>query len=238
MGHTLNLVAGILSSAERLEATGRAQAAIVLLQRLAGFRDLMPEIAEDVHCRLADLYASREEFKKARRHLAIAMTFHPQDAAYHHRMAWWIEADPDASIDRARRYYREAVRQDVDNATYWADYGAYLLQVGRIRSGRAALYRAFKLGSPDLAMVGRIVQALRDASLWDDARRLLRRARFHAGRDRRFAVLWEQHAFAQLAAQQAEGTNPTSCPALKAMVLPFLRVEPQAPTTIVDGKSA
>jgi tetratricopeptide (TPR) repeat protein len=239
MSRTLNLVEGILASAQRLESLGRDQAALVLLERLAGFRDLAPAIAEETHLRLADLYAQRDEFKKARRHLTIALTLQPQEAAYYHRMACWIEADPDAALDRARRYYRQAVRQDPDNAAYWADYGAYLLNLGRTRTGRAALHRAFRLGSPDLELVGRIVLTFREADLWDDARRVLQLARFQAARDRRFLAMWQEHEFAQLAARQPKAdavSNAASRPVMASMVLPFLRVETRPPVAPVDGK--
>ncbi len=186
MSQTLPLVAALLATARDLQAAGRYQAAIDLLQRLTAFRQIAHEAAEEVHLRLADLYAELEQYKKARRHLTIALTHRPQHAAYHHRMGVWIEMDPDAGIGRAGRYYRQAVRSEPDKAEYWIDYGSYLLNAGRMRNGRAALRRAFKLASHDAELVARIAGALRDAELWDDARRLLWLARFEHPRDRRF----------------------------------------------------
>src|SRR5947209_13000654 len=90
MSQTLNLVASLLATARDLQAAGRNQAAIDLLQRLAAYRQLSREVAEDVHGRLADLHAELEQYPKARRHLTIALTFRPQHAAYHHRMGRWI----------------------------------------------------------------------------------------------------------------------------------------------------
>src|SRR5882724_10313414 len=101
MSHTINLVGGLISAARNLQELGRHEAAINLLERLAAFRELPPAIAEEAHSRLADLHAQEEQFKQARRHLTIAITYRPQHAAYHHRMACWIEADPSAAIERA-----------------------------------------------------------------------------------------------------------------------------------------
>jgi Flp pilus assembly protein TadD len=237
MSHTLNLVAGVLATARDLAAAGRNQPAIDLLQRLAAFRQLAGEVAEEVHSRLADLYAELEQYKKARRHLTIALTFRPQHPAYHHRMGMWIEDDPDAAVGRAGQYYRRAVRGEPDNADYWTDYGMYLLTAGRTRAGRAALVRAFKLASHEVDRVACIAGALRDAGLWNDARRLLRRARFQHPRDRRYRALWQQHQFEQLCAEQRARAR-TRVPRGKGqpVVLPFLRTTPATPSMEVDGK--
>ncbi len=235
MSHTLNLVDGMLTTARALQSAGRTQAAIDLLQRLAGFQ-LAPAIAEETHGRLADLYADLEQFKPARRHLAIALTYRPQHAAYHHRMGCWIEADPAAASDRARMYYRRAVRSEPDNPEYWADYGVYLLSAGWLLPGRGALRRAFRLGSHDAELVGRIAAALREAGLWDDARRLVRRARFQHARDRRFDALWQQHQFAQVCAQQQARDEAYVRRSQAPMVLPFGRADGPAGNVHVDGK--
>jgi Tfp pilus assembly protein PilF len=235
MSQTLNLIASSLATARDLQAAGRNRAAIDLLERLINFRQLPAAVAEEVHSRLADLYAELDEYKHARRHLTIALTFRPQHAAYHHRMGLWIENDPDTAIGRAGRYYRQAVRSEPDNAEYLTDYGCYLLDAGRLRSGRGALRRAFRLANHDAEMVARVAAALRDAGLADDARRLLRLARFRHPRDRRFKALWQQHQFAQLCAEQPSKTpvHPGEC---RPVVVPFAGSKQTTPTLRVSGK--
>jgi Tfp pilus assembly protein PilF len=233
MSHTLNLVAGLLAAVRNLQQSDQCQSALDLLQRLAGFRNLPRDVAEEVHSRLADLHAGREEFARARRHLTIALTYRPQHADYHHRMARYIETDPEAALGRAGRYYLQAVRSDPDNAAYWADYGTYLMAGGRRHAGRRALMRAFDLAGSAVGLVVRIAAALRDDELWNDARRLLRRALFQNARDPRFRALWQQHQFEWLARQQRRG-NAIS-PARRPAVLPFPRKTPR-PTVHVDGK--
>jgi Flp pilus assembly protein TadD len=241
MNHTVNLVTGLLSTARNLQDLGRADAALNILQRLATFPTLAPAIAEDVHGRLADLYAAKEQFKDARRHLTVALTYCPQNASYHHRMACWIEADTDAVFARAGRYYRCAVRGEPDNAEYWADYGAHLLAVGQKTKGRRALCRAFELASDNADHVGRIAAVLRDAGLWEQARQLLRRALFQSSRDPAFRALWREHQFEQLCHRQQpelerelEPTAPS--PAMRPMLLPFVRRTVGAYPLHVDGK--
>jgi tetratricopeptide (TPR) repeat protein len=237
MSHTLNLVDGLLKAARNLQELGRRQAAVNLLERLAGFRNLPPAVAEEAHSRLADLYAHEEHFKQARRHLTIAITYRPQHAAYHHRMACWIEADPNAAIDRAGRYYRCAVRAEPDNAEYWLDYGAYLLATGRTPPGRRALRRAFELASDNAEHVGSIAAVLRDAELWDEARQMLRRAVFQSGRDRRFRALWQQHQFEQLCERQRiDADQVAPRPVNRTAILPFLRTDAPAGPMQIDGR--
>jgi Flp pilus assembly protein TadD len=237
MGQTLNLVAAMLATARDLQAAGRNRAAIDLLQRLANFRNLAHDIAEEIHSRLADLHAELEQYKHARRHLTIALTFRPQHAGYHHRMGMWIESDPDAAVARAGRYYRQAVRSEPDNAEYWIDYGCYLLHADRMRSGRIALRRAFKLASHDAELVGRIAAALCGAGLWDDARRLLRLARFGSPRDSRFRTLWQQHQFERLCYDQQRESEERLEPNVEApIVMPFVRRQRTSPTLRVEGK--
>ena len=238
MSHTLNLVAGLLEAARGLQKVGRFQSAADLLERLAAFRQLAPMVAEEVHARLAEVYGAQERFKKARRHLAIALTFRPQHAAYHNQMAAWIEADPDAAIDRAGRYHRRAVRCAPEKAAYWVDYGAFLIDAGQTQAGRRALGRAFRLAGHDAELVGRIAATLRDGAQWEAARTLLRRAQFQNSGDRRFQTLYQQHQFAQLhKAQQSPADAAAMPPAVRPVLLPFLRME-RAPATVhVDGKT-
>jgi tetratricopeptide (TPR) repeat protein len=236
MSHTLNLVTGLLAAARNFQTAGRSGAALDLLKRLALFRQLAPEIAEEIHSRLAELYATLEQYRDARRHLTIALTFRPQHADYHHRMARCIEADSEAAPDRARQYYRQAVRSAPENAKYWADYGAHLLEANRVRSGRAALRRAFGLSSHEPDLVGRIAAELRVAGLWNEARRLIRRARFQHGRDRRFAALWQQHQFEELCATQPGEPETSVRTSQRPVILPFLRAAEPAPRLRVGGK--
>ena len=55
-------------------------------------------------------------------------------------MGRWIEADPDATLGRAGQYYRQAIAGEPDNASATGPTTpAYLLNAGRLRTGRAAL---------------------------------------------------------------------------------------------------
>ncbi len=236
MSQTLDLVTGLLAAARRLQDLGHSRPALHLLQRLAVFRQLPPATAEEVHSRLAELYGGREEFKPARRHLTIALTYRPQHAAYHHRMARLIEDDSDASIDRAGRYHRRAVRGEPDNAAYWAAYGEFLLGAGRTRAGRHALRRAFRLAHFDVALVGEVAAILRVVDLWADARKILRRALFLNARDRRFRQLWQRHQFAEVHHNQQRSEPRVDRATGLPNLLPFLRTADAPRLVQSEGK--
>jgi tetratricopeptide (TPR) repeat protein len=237
MSRTLNLVACLLATGRQLQSAGRNAQALDIFRRMARFRHLSPDVAEEVHSRLSELYAGQERYKKARRHLTVALTYRPQRAAYHHRMARFTEADPDAAIDRAGRHHRRAVCCDPDNGGYWADYGAYLLGAGRTRPGRKALYRAARLAGRDADLVGRIAAAMREVGLWTDARRVLRAAQFENARDRRFVALWQRHQFERLCQmQQANVEFPSAQAEGRPMLLPFLRTAGEPTSLQVEGK--
>ena len=69
MSKMLNLVDCLLARGRFLQQLGRDQDALVVLQRLAGFRQLPPQVAEETQLRLAEIHwdeahgIGRREFK-------------------------------------------------------------------------------------------------------------------------------------------------------------------------------
>ena len=236
MSRTINLVAGLLGAARHLQETGQVQPALDLLERLASFRNLAPTVVEDVHSRLAELFARREQFKKARRHLTIALTHAPEHGEYYNRMARYIEDDAEAAIERAGPHHRQAVRCEPKSADYWAAYGDHLVEAGRIEEGRRALRRAVRLVGQDADAIGALAESLRWAGLWDDAQQLLRRCLFENAHDRRFRALWQQHRFKRLHHEQVSRAESAAEKTPGPRLLPFLRPTRPPTRAVVDGK--
>jgi tetratricopeptide (TPR) repeat protein len=234
----LPLVDNLLALGRNFQKVGRDRDAIDLFNRLTGFRALPAVAAAEIHERLADLYTRRDNLRKARRHLTIALTHRPDDAGLHNRMATLIEADSDARLERAAHYHREAVRHARDHAGYWGDYAIYLLNTGATRRGYRAARRAFRLAPHDATLVGEIAVALRQAGLWNRARRLLHVALFRNAGDRRFQALWQRHQFAVLQeSQQAAPAGPARPALTDRRVLPFVRIAGAAPRATLGGKT-
>ena len=112
MSSTLNLVDHLLSRGRHLQQIGREQDAIHTLERLAGFRELPLDVAEETQVRLAELLMDRGQFESARRHLAAALIHRPFSARYHFLMASALEADEKGDERRALEHYRLSLEID------------------------------------------------------------------------------------------------------------------------------
>ena len=198
MSTTLNLADRILDTACNLHHLGRSHDAAQLLNRLASWRDLPRDCAEEAHVRLAEIHLEFEQPKQARRHLAIALALEPECAHYHYLMAVALEDDPKCDPRRADGPYRRCLALDPEHAEYQCDYGVYAVQQGRARAGLAALRRAAALAPDDPDMLGRVAAGMRQADRADEAKELLRAALF---RNPTISVF----------ATSGRNTNSTSC---------------------------
>src|SRR5205814_10600849 len=94
MSKTLNLSECLLVMGRDLHEMGRHDHAAHVLDRLAGFRELPAEVAGECHARLADIFLSRTQYRKARRHLTIALFCRPSGACYCYLSATCLHLDP------------------------------------------------------------------------------------------------------------------------------------------------
>ncbi len=202
MSTTLNLTGSLLAMGRELHEQGRMRDARLLFERLVKFRDLGSEIAEEAHARLADLLIADKQYKKARRHLSILMCLRPSNAKYAYRYAVASHRDPKGDPHRAARYYRQAVDMDPTRPRWWAAYGKLLASMGRTGEAVTQLRRAHELDADDPVIIGRLVEALCLDDRADEARTLLRIARFQHPRDARFRKLWNDFQFHRAAAEQ------------------------------------
>jgi len=227
MGKTLNLCECLLQMGRDWQAAGRLVEASRVLLRLAGFHDLPAAVAEETHSRLATLFLQLREFKKARRHLTSVLFFRPSHAPYYFQLASALHHDDEADPFRAVRYYRQALRLDPDQPRWWSDFGRLLLQIGKPQKAVVAMRKALSLGADDPVIVAKLVEGLCLADRADEARKVLRDARFRHPRDPRFRKLWNDFQFRQIHDAQFE---PPA--AAEPVILPFVRraALPEAPS--------
>ncbi len=233
MGRTLNLSECLLAMGRDLQEAGRLAEASRVLQRLAGFHDLPAPVAEEAHARLGTIFLQLREFKKARRHLTSALFYRPSHAPYYFQQASALHHDPDADTTRAVRYYRQALRLDPDQPRWWSDFGRLLLQIGRTQKGVVALRKAVELDPDNPVIIARLVEGLCLADRADEARCVLRAARFRNPRDLRFRKLWNDFQFRQVAEGQYDAPaaeEPVILPFVRRAALPEV---PQVPGRIV-----
>src|SRR5262245_54207892 len=109
MEATLNLFEHVLTRSRRLQELGRHRDARQLYRRLANFRELPPDVAEETQARLAELALRRHRHAQARRHLTAALAFRPDCARYHYLMALAVQGDEGDDLARAAFYLGRAL---------------------------------------------------------------------------------------------------------------------------------
>lgn len=224
MSRKLNLVDCMLTRSRQLQTHGLGSQATTLLQKLSNFRDLPPDVAEESQYRLAELALERREYKQARRHLAVALAYQPEEASYHYLMAVAIEDDPDSDKARAGRRYRRAITLDPENPLYLADYGAHQFQAGAVATGLELMREAAALAPDDPDIVGQLAKYLREHGALDEAQSVVRLALFRNSADRRFRNLWQEHQFEALRArQEVQATTLRLSDRCRPVILPFTR---------------
>jgi Tfp pilus assembly protein PilF len=226
MSRTLNLVDRLLARARHLQELGRLADALALLKQLAGFRGLPAATAEEAQARLADIQLRRRKYLAARRHLAVAIGYHPDNASYHYQMAGALDADYRGDPERAAEHYRQSLQLDPDQPRCLAEYGLLILRLGQIEEGLEALRRAVETSPADPVVASKLVEGLCEAERPEEARTALRTALFRNPRDLRFRKLWNDFRFQQLREQQEAGRWRQTAGARGRrgpVLLPFLR---------------
>jgi tetratricopeptide (TPR) repeat protein len=236
----LNLVDHLFTKGRTYQEMGRLGDALAMFRRLAEFRELPEEDAEEIQLRLAQIQLARQKFARARRHLTTALLYQPDNPRYHFLMAGALAAD-DRRGDRQRalEHYRTSLRLDPEQPDCQSECGLLAVRLGQVEEGLACLRRAVELAPVDPRLVARLVQGLREDGRDEEARQELRAALFRNARDPRFRALWNDFQYRQLrdkqlAARSAleEETTPEEGPT----ILPFAPLPPDRPTIPFSDK--
>lgn len=226
MSKTLNLVDCLLARGRNLQQLGREQDALIVFERLAGFRRLPPQVAEETQVRLAEILLERGEYQAARRHLTAALAQKPTSARYHFLMGQAIEADEKGNDRRALDHYRLSLQLDDDQPERLAQAGMFALMMGKVVEGLKWLRRAVELAPDDPEAVARLAEGLQQIGRPEEARLTLRAALFRNPRDGRFRKLWNDFHFCELRDEQEskrQADYDADLDKEKPVLLPFLR---------------
>jgi tetratricopeptide (TPR) repeat protein len=197
MTATLNLFDQLLAMGRRYQDVGRNADAVRVLDRLAAFRDVPAETAEEAQVRLAELQLQRRKFARARRHLAAALSYQPDCPRLHQLMATATQADDRGDLDRAYDYFRRAVVLDPEHVPCLAAAGLLAVRLGQTEEGLTLLRRALERDPDSVDVVSKLAKALRLAGRSEEARAVLRAAVFRNPRTPKFRRLWEEFQFQQ-----------------------------------------
>jgi tetratricopeptide (TPR) repeat protein len=223
MTTTLNLFDQVLAMGRRYQEAGRTREALRLFGRLASFRELPAEAAEETQVRLAELQLKRRKFARARRHLAAALTHQPESARLNHLMATATQADDRGDLDRAADYFRRAIELDPERVPCLAEGGLLAVRLGHTEEGLALLRRAVEREPDNADVVAKLAKGLRLAGRADEARSVLRAACFRNPRSPRFRRLWEEYQFQQTRQAQQGQRRRGRAAGDTPVLLPFVR---------------
>lgn len=225
MPDTLNLADRLLALGAHYRELGRAHDAQTVFARLLSHRTLPADVACQAQVALAEIQIARRRYKKARRHLAAALQAEAGSARLHYLMAVACREDDQGNLRRAAVYYGRALELDPDDHRCRGEYGLVLLHLGRTDEGLGHLAKAREDAPEDLDTLARHLLGLRRAGKLDEARALLRKARFRFPRqakfeklaaDFQFQILRQEQEFARLQSEQlTDGDGP--------VLLPFVR---------------
>src|SRR4051794_8404098 len=234
MSRTLNLVDGLLLMGRRHQQLGRVGDALTILARLASFRELPREVAEETQVRLAEIQLRRCKYRRARRHLAVALRYDPDNARYHYLMATTLRGLGEDQWDRAAVHYRRALELDAEQDDCMTEFGLFAVRLGYADEGLRWLRQAVerKPGDPDV--LGKLIEGLRLAGRGDECRAELRAALFRNPRDRRFRQLWTDYQFRQLYQEQHELRRSRAGADDGPVLLPFV---PRERPVSADGQA-
>jgi tetratricopeptide (TPR) repeat protein len=234
MNPTLNLVDHVLGMGRRYQEAGRTTDALRVLTRLAGFRELPAEAAEEAQSRLAELQIRRRKYGRARRHVAAALRHRPGSARYHYLMATAARAEDRGDLDRALEHYRRSLELDPRQVKCLVEFGLLAVRLGETEEGLRRLREAVEQEPGNADAVAKLAKALRLAGKSDEARAALWAALLRNPRSPRFRQLWNEYRYRQLLRRQAaehRGEAPAAADDAGPVVLPFVPVSaaPRAP---------
>jgi tetratricopeptide (TPR) repeat protein len=228
MSMTLNLVDRLLLMGRNYQSLGRNQDALRILTRLAGFRDVPAEVAEETQFRLAQLQFLRRKYTRVRRHLTAALVYQPDNGRYHYLMAAALAADARSDGQRALEHYRKSLEVEPDQPACLSELGILALRLGRLEEGLASLRRAAQVAPDNIIVVERLVKALEEEDQLEEARLILRTSLFRSPRNGGIRRLWNDFQYRQLHRAQAarrRGSDPGSIDAEQPPLLPFVPPE-------------
>lgn len=228
MSRTLNLADLLLARGRHLQQLGRSHDALTVFGQLAGLRELPADVAEETQVHLAEIHLGRHEYARARRHLAAALVYQPDNARYHYLMATALNADEQPDLQRAAEHYRRSLALDPHQPRCLTEFGRLALCLGQEEEGVAALRQAAELAPDDVDVLEAVAEGLCDAGASEDALRLVRTALFRHRGDAGFQRLWDGFRFRRLHEEQELSRRWATAFAAESrpMVLPFVRPDP------------
>ncbi len=236
MSETLPFLHRLLSQGRHLQQLRCDREALSVLGRLAAFQDLPADVAEESHVRQAEIELRRRKHRRARRHLAAALEYSPENAHYHFLMATALNTRKQGRPRRAAAHYLQSLAADPNQPRCLAAYGLLSLKQGQVVDGLDRLRQAAAMAPDDVEVIGKLVRGLRLAERGDEALTVLRAARFRNPRDGRLHKLYNHFLFGGLRRRQMASRRLARNPDDAPMLLAFGRTTTATVAPSSEGK--
>lgn len=221
---TISLSEYLLSRGKRFAGHGMRHAACADLATVASFGMASTGNSAEASGFLAEMSLSRRRFKAARRQAEAALKAAPSCPQYQYLCGKAWENGAGANQDKAAQHYLDCLELNPTHVGARCSLGLLRVAMGLANEGLAILGNAWETNPGSFDYFLALYRGLRRAGRSAEARRHLRVARFHLGKDPRFVALRDRLRF-HAAARRQKAAKPG-----EAVILPFLRLaDPVAP---------
>jgi tetratricopeptide (TPR) repeat protein len=212
MSRTLSLVDHLRQRGRSLHRLGCKAEALAAWNRLAELQELPEDAASEMHEHVAELAYALGRFEEARRRIRAVLMRSPNHPYWHFLLAQCIERDPKRDRRLALRHYQQAVKNDPEQADYWAHLARCADECGDAELAEGAASHALELDPARFEVVEPVVSMRCKRGDFAGAREALRMAMFRNPSERRFGERLERVRFEEAQHVQKEQQGDTVLP--------------------------
>lgn len=158
----------------------------------------------ETHRLLGEIDLEFGNYRRARRHFAVAIHLVPDEASLYSLYAQSVEIDPEGDPLRAYKARRRAARLDPSSAAVWSSLGWSCMRMGKRSLAFKAFGRAMRLRPASLDTLGETIEGLLALNRLRDAEKAVRTSQFHFKKSSGLRSLADRVQFEILRSEQAE----------------------------------
>jgi len=204
MNTTISLHQELLARGRHLFDLGCLAESKEALRPLVKQAGVATHTLSEAHRLLGEVELEFGNFRRARRHFAVAIRLVPDEASLFSLYAQAVEADPEGDPLRAYKARRRATRLDPSNAAVWSSLGWSCLRMGKRSLAFKAFGRAMRLRPASLDTLGETIEGLLALNRLRDAEKAVRTSQFHFKKSSGLRSLADRVQFEILRSEQAQ----------------------------------
>lgn len=222
MGFSLPIVDRSFLAAVKYRSLGLNEKASKIFNSLTRFKNLPKSIAEQTQFHLGEICLNQKRFKKASRHLSIALNYNQDNASYHFLLGKAIAAGGLGDLKQAVSYFKASLKLDPKNVKALRFLGVCMIHLNKAKLGVGYLTRACNIMPHNLELLKLLVRHLQEQNMHEDARACITKALFLNNDNPKFKCLWNSFLFHEARINQ-QNSNDSQLQQ-RQVILPFLKV--------------